>query len=74
MGTIRTEIVKRSAEKIVEAFPDSFSTDFQKNKNKLEEVASIPSKKLRNRIAGYITRIKKLEATEKERSLPHQIL
>ncbi len=69
MGTIRTEVVKRSAEKIIETYPDRFSTDFQKNKEKLTEVASIPSKKLRNQIAGYITRIEKLRATEREMTL-----
>ena len=69
MGKIRTELVKRSAERIVETYPNGFSTDFQENKEKLTELTSIPSKKLRNRIAGYITRIKKLESTERERIL-----
>ncbi len=62
MGKIRTELIKRSAEKVIEAYPDNFSTDFEANKNRLVELADVPSKKLRNRIAGYIARMKKKEA------------
>ena len=62
MGKIRTELIKRSAAKIIETYPNSFSTDFEANKKRLLEVASIPSKKIRNQVAGYITRIKKREA------------
>jgi len=61
LGKIRSELIKRSARKIVDTYPDSFSTDFKENKEKLIEISSIPSKKLRNQIAGYITRIIKLE-------------
>jgi small subunit ribosomal protein S17e len=62
LGKIRPELVKRFAAQVVGTYPDNFSTNFQENKKKLVEVASIPSRKLRNQIAGYITRIKKLEA------------
>ena len=61
MGKIRTELVKRSAAKIAKTYPKDFSTDFQDNKKRLQELTSIPTSKLRNRIAGYITRIKRLE-------------
>ena len=33
-----------------------FGTDFESNKKALEELAIIPSKQLRNRIAGYIAK------------------
>ena len=62
MGKIRPELVKRFAAQMVGNYPNNFSTDFQENKKKLVEIASIPSNKLRNQIAGYITRIKKIEA------------
>jgi len=38
-----------------------FKKDFSKNKKLVEEVAVIPSKKLRNVIAGYLTRLVKQE-------------
>ena len=39
-------------------YPDRFvAGDFQHNKEKVAELADFDSKTLRNRIAGYITRI-----------------
>lgn len=46
--------------------PDSFGSDFDENKKALEELALIPSKQLRNRIAGYITKINQEEEAEGE--------
>ena len=40
---------------ILEKHPDLFTTDFEKNKELLTEVAIIRAKALRNEIAGYIT-------------------
>ncbi|HEX69207.1 MAG TPA: 30S ribosomal protein S17e [Candidatus Bathyarchaeota archaeon] len=57
MGKVRTEHVKRIARELVERFPDKFTTDFENNKRVLESVAEIPTSKLRNKIAGYITRL-----------------
>jgi small subunit ribosomal protein S17e len=36
--------------------PEAFGSDFQANKEALEQLALIPSKHLRNRIAGYIAK------------------
>jgi len=59
MGRIKTTLVKRTAEEILEKNPDIFTTDFDKAKKKIAEVADIQSKKLRNTIAGYIVRLVK---------------
>ena len=40
-------------------FKGIFSTKFDENKKKVEEVAIVPTKKLRNLIAGYITKKQK---------------
>jgi small subunit ribosomal protein S17e len=56
MGRIRTTFVKRTAEKIMRLKPEAFTTKFEENKHKIVEYAEIPSKKLRNLIAGYITK------------------
>lgn len=37
--------------------PEAFGADFEENKKALEELALIPSKQLRNRIAGYIAKM-----------------
>ncbi len=54
---MRPEHVKNAARELVELYPDKFTTDFQTNKKIVESLAQIPSTKLRNRIAGYITRL-----------------
>ena len=56
MGRIRTGFVKRVVEKLLKAHKDKFSANFEENKTKVAEIAEIPTKKLRNLIAGYITK------------------
>jgi small subunit ribosomal protein S17e len=45
------------ARELVERFPDKFTTDFESNKKLVDTLTSISSTKLRNRIAGYATRL-----------------
>ena len=56
-GKVRTELEKRIARELVERFPDKFTTDFETNKKLVDTFTNISSKKLRNRIAGYITQL-----------------
>lgn len=44
---------------LLEKHSSLFTTDFEKNKEVLSQIAVIRSKELRNEIAGYITRIMK---------------
>ena len=53
---------RRLSELLISRHPEAFGVDFQKNKETLDELASISSKQLRNRIAGYIA--KSLKDTE----------
>lgn len=59
MGRVRTKTVKRSARHIVEKYYQKLTMDFQLNKKIAEEVAIIPSKRLRNKIAGFVTHLMK---------------
>ena len=54
---MRTESVKRIARELVERFPDKFTTDFENNKKLVVALTNIPSTKMRNRVAGYTTRL-----------------
>ncbi len=49
---------------MLQKHPDAFGPDFEQNKKALEEMAVIPSKQLRNRIAGYIAKAKQPEDAE----------
>ncbi len=57
MGKVRPEHVKRIAKRLVQRFPDKFTTNFENNKKLVEEFTNLSSTKLRNRIAGYVTRL-----------------
>ena len=57
MGKVRTEHVKRMARELVERFPDKFTTDFRNNKKLVKSLTNISTTKLRNRVAGYATRL-----------------
>merc|ERR1712046_101191 len=59
MGRVRNKTVKRSSKKIVERYYQRLTLDFNTNKRICEEVAMIPSKHLRNKIAGFTTHMMK---------------
>jgi len=61
MGKVRTEMVKRISVELVNRYERSFTTDFEQNKQFLNEVGLDVSKKLRNKIAGYVTSLMKIE-------------
>lgn len=57
LGNVRPEKVKRIARELVKRFPNRFTANFEENKKILSSIALIPSTRLRNSIAGYITRL-----------------
>ena len=61
LGKVRTEMVKRISAELAEKYPRSFSQEFEQNKQFLKEIGLDGSKKLRNRIAGYIISIMKIK-------------
>ncbi|MDK2463521.1 MAG: 30S ribosomal protein S17e [Candidatus Korarchaeota archaeon] len=61
MGTVREKAIKRMAYKLVKQYPELWTTDFEHNKRILQRIADVRSKVYRNRVAGYITRLKKRE-------------
>ena len=57
MGKVRPERVKKIAKEMLKRYPARFTIDFENNKKLLGSVSKISSVRLRNRIAGYITRL-----------------
>jgi small subunit ribosomal protein S17e len=64
MGRIKSRFVKSSSERIFQRGKEEFTEDFDKNKEIVTKYADIPSKKLRNTIVGYITRLAKKQERE----------
>lgn len=49
--------MKKAARQIVEKYFPNLTMDFQVNKKISEEVACIPTKRIRNKIAGFVTHL-----------------
>jgi len=61
MGRVRSKLVKTVGMEAFSRYRDKFRADFEHNKQVLPTVIGVHSKKLRNMIAGYITKLVKKE-------------
>lgn len=61
MGRIKTTFIKRKTKELYQLHGNKFVNDFNQNKEITNKYIKVSSKKIRNVIAGYITRLKKQE-------------
>lgn len=59
MGRIKQTYLKRVAKNLMAEYPEQFNTDFDNNKKKVQELSTVRSKSIRNKIAGYLSRVMK---------------
>ena len=59
MGRIKTQLVKRATMDLYKRDKDLFKKSFDENKAIVDSKLEIRSKKLRNSVTGYITRLMK---------------
>ncbi|MFZ2455330.1 MAG: 30S ribosomal protein S17e [Candidatus Altiarchaeia archaeon] len=57
MGRIKQTYLKRVAKNLLAVYPDAFTPDFENNKKKVQELTTVQSKSIRNKIAGYLCRV-----------------
>ncbi len=62
MGNIRTSFVKRTSRELIETYEGTFTRDFDENKLLVEKFTTVSTKHLRNKIAGYVTRLVRNES------------
>ena len=61
MGRIKTTLVKRITRELILKYGTNFKKDFEENKKLVSKYTDVPSLKMRNVIAGYVTRLMKIE-------------
>jgi small subunit ribosomal protein S17e len=66
MGRIKSTAVKNLAKEIISVHRNKLTTDFDKNKKIVSGLRDIESKKIRNIVAGYITKEMEKEKAAKE--------
>lgn len=66
MGKVKTEQIKRLAKELLERFPDKFSNNFDANKHAVDALTQGATTKVRNQVAGYITRTVGLTQADSE--------
>ncbi|MEK6927143.1 MAG: 30S ribosomal protein S17e [Nanoarchaeota archaeon] len=65
MGRIKSLMVKRTAKKLIANQSESFDATFEHNKKVL--ASNMPSKPIRNKIAGYLARLVRMKQEESTR-------
>jgi ribosomal protein S17E len=63
MGRIKSALVKRTSKKMLKE-ENVFTDKFEDNKKVLAN--SMPSKRIKNMIAGYLARLKRMQQTQEQ--------
>ncbi|KRY73459.1 ATP-dependent RNA helicase DDX51, partial [Trichinella pseudospiralis] len=58
-GRVRTKTIKKAARTIINRYYTKLGFDFHTNKRIVDEIAIVPSKRMRNKIAGFTTHLMK---------------
>ncbi len=56
MGRIKTQMIKRLTLQLLRDYKGEMKTNFDENKVLVEQHLGVTSKKIRNTVAGYVTR------------------
>lgn len=61
MGRIKTRMIKRVGKRLIAQYRSSFKNTFEENKEIVPKFVEVHSKKLKNVLTGYVTRLMKKE-------------
>jgi len=64
LGQVKNVFIKNLTKRLIEKYPEKFTKSFDKNKEELDKLMKMESKKNRNMVAGYLVHeIRKGEKT-----------
>jgi small subunit ribosomal protein S17e len=63
--TLDSEEIISIGETLIQRHPDRFTDDFEENRHRVAALTDVESRRVRNRIAGYITRQKRGQSAAK---------
>ena len=66
MGRIKTQMIKRASLKLMATHADMFTSDFTQNKVAIGILTRSASKKIRNILAGYVTRLTEMRIAKSQ--------
>ncbi|MBS7622655.1 30S ribosomal protein S17e [Candidatus Bathyarchaeota archaeon] len=66
MGKVRASVIKKVAEELLQQHREQVTMDFEANKQLVAQYVDIRTKRMRNRIAGYLTGLKRVEEHRKQ--------
>ncbi|EAL62365.1 hypothetical protein ACTFIW_008424 [Dictyostelium discoideum] len=73
MGRVRTKTIKRASKLLIEKHYPRLTNDFDTNKRTCDKLAKIPSKRLRNKIAGFCTHLMRRIANGPVRGISYKL-
>lgn len=74
MGNVYTKDIKRISMQLYDKFKDQLTTDYQSNKKIVDNYVDVMSKKVRNRIAGYLTRYVKMQRSQAKKEVSEEYI
>ncbi len=66
LGKVRSYVIKKTAEELMQLYRDRVTMDFEANKQLVAQYVDTRTKKMKNRIAGYLTGLKRVEEHRKQ--------
>ena len=66
MGKVRQDNIKKIARELLRRYPEKFTADFGTNKKIVKSLTVDGSPKIKNKIAGYVTSLRKTMIGEEE--------
>lgn len=64
MGRIKLQLIKRTTKKLMQDHKEHFKENFEENKKGVGEYTTVSNKKLRNAVAGHMTKLMKKKEEE----------